>query len=1301
MQNPIASNNIATDQGNGSACTTECNRLYTKGQRPAVAMKFSTFKEKEYLLDKKAADLLKLYSSGRSLEQFILLLSAFSLLFSRCEYADVVAIDIPRLKLEPTNSPNSNGENFQVRINVSERDTLKSFFMEVSSVLTRAYRERGESSRDNNDPSSLLIFAHDIHREPTADLENSYSLSIGISSMPEQSGIHLKVRYNVSMFDEWFIDSLIFYVTRIVEGFGDLNAHPLSLAIISQLESEDLFRLFNPPYDRNSVSDTVLALFDSSLKKFPHNIALICGEHQKTYRQLESESNQYAHYFSEVHGVKKGDFAGIWLEKSDTGIQVTLALIKLGVVFVPINDDIPKERLRYILSDAGIKILITSDGQKESIDLSPLKVITVGDLRDALRYATSRPLLTLEGTDRIYMVYTSGSTGTPKGIILKHQGFHNLIDDVSKKLGLVSGDRILHFFPSSADPSVQDIFLALANGAALVIFPNDVIRNVRACVNAIDKFRVTVLDITPSFLSTIRHDSLMSVRIIIVGGEVANPVDAQYCARTKAFYNAYGPSEATVMSTLYRVDAEDTHVSVPIGRPVSDKKVLILDDHNNILPVGFVGELHLLGPGLAEGYHNLSALTSERFIRGSHFGGELMYKTGDLVRGLPSGIIEFVGRKDTQLKLGGHRVEPIEVEVALLRTPAIKEASVVPVPLSGGSSITLVAFYTTHDAAVLDEKQLLEGIADYIPSYMKPSRVIHKITMPFTPTGKIDRRALAEEHKHHLTFDREAEQTVTEMENQIRAMCQRLLGVSSVGVEADLFALGLHSLTAMELCGEVYKQFQVELKYHEVVENASVKGLTRLVDRDVPLGYEGITRVQNRDYFDLSFAQRRLWITFEVKDNISDYNIPMAFHICGAVDPVTCARVFDYLIDRHESLRTRFVIRDGVPYQQIDSRNTRFQLKLRDLQSFQDPDAEVKRQLLIEATHSFDLQAETPLRAVLFRIANDEWVFFINVNHILTDGWSMETLAYEFHTLYAAMIAGKKEIFEHLPFQYRDFAAWQNNCTTNNRWMPSAQYWAKKLAGFSAPLKIPVDKTHEDVKSQGEIIKLQLDSTLVDQLNDVAKNHSTTLYTIILTAYNVLLYRYSGQEDIIIGTPVAGREHPSLNNQVGFYVNVIPLRTTIRPTVPLSALLKETTLVINEDLKFSYYPFELMLRDRSDGDAENTELFCTGFTWNTIRNLNVPESLWQMEQMDVGFRKVLWDLWLFGVWHSDNTISISFEYNKSLFYDDTVSKMMDRLITIIRTFIDSPEIKIMDIQFGDDIDESHNHSIKSFDVDLI
>ena len=1030
-------------------------------------------------------------------------------------------------------------------------------------------------------------------------------------------------------------------------------------------------------------------LIEAQARRTPDAAALDFGGRRVTYAELDARANRLARHLRKL-GVGPETRVGLYLGRSPELVVGLLAVLKAGGVYVPLDPDYPRRRVEFILGDASAEVILTLGRLSEGLPDGRWKVVRLDADRELFERESSKRLSNVAAPANLaYVIYTSGSTGRPKGTMVPHSGLVNYLSWATAAYRAAEGAGSPVHSSVGFDLTVTSLFTPLLVGRCAYLLPEE--GAVEALASALGtRAGFGLVKITPAHLEALSYSLAGGPRAgqtaaFIIGGEALfgeSLAPWQKGAPDTRIVNEYGPTETVVGCCTYEFPAGAAQPGpVPIGRPIANTRMYLLDGHGRPVPTWAVGEIYIGGDGVARGYLNRPALTAERFVPDpfSAEPGARLYRTGDLARFLPGGQIEYLGRADHQLKIRGYRVEPGEVEAVLGGHPGVREAVV----LAGRDRGRLTAYLTAANSAAPSASELRAFLKERLPEYMVPGTFVFVAAMPLTAHGKVDRGALEALSIAAPPRDETDRAYRTPVEEVLAAVWAETLGVGSARPSDNFLEAGGHSLLALRLTSRLRDAFNVELNLDDVLGAPTLADLAQKIEEGMSGGTVAaaaarIERAPSDEAPPLSFAQQRLWILDQLSPGSPTYNVPLAVRLLGPFDPELFSRALSEVVRRHESLRTTFAVAVEQPVQVIHPPRP-FALEVTDLAAL--PRAgrgacavELARE---EARRPFDLSAGPLLRAGLLRLAEDEHILLLTMHHIVSDGWSVGVLMRELSALYESFRAGSQSPLAELPVQYADFARWQRRWLDGEVLESQLAFWRKELAGDLPLLQLPTDRPRPAVQTyNGAARAALLPERLSEAVRALGRSEGVTLFMTLLAAFQVLLHRYTGQIDILVGAPVANRRRSELEQLIGFFVNTLVLRTEVTGGESFRELLgrvRETALraYAHQDI-----PFEKLVEElQPQRSLSHTPLFQVMFVLeNEPRQEAGPEGL-TLRTLEAGAGTAKYDLTL-SVEEGERGISVAFEYNTDLFDAKTVARMLGHFETLLEAVVADPDARV-------------------------
>ncbi|HEX4961001.1 MAG TPA: amino acid adenylation domain-containing protein, partial [Thermoanaerobaculia bacterium] len=1120
----------------------------------------------------------------------------------------------------------------------------------------------------------------------TAKFDLTFSLS------DTGGGMAGSIEFNLDLFDATTIDRLACRFETLLSGIVSAPGRPVSeVALLDSVETAQI-AAWSRSGEGASVAVCLHELFEAQADLTPDAAAVMAGGETLTYREVEARSNRLARHLRRL-GVGPEVAVGLSLLRSAEGLVSLLAILKAGGVYVPLDAAYPRERRAWMLADAGVKVLVTREALRSELPVGPeVEVVAVdSEAETVARESAARPERRSASETLAYVIYTSGSTGLPKGVGVSHGAAASHIQAIVRGYGLAAEDRLLQTASWSFDASLDQLLAPLAAGATVVLWEDEL--RVEDLSHQVTALGVTVADLPPAFLqlwvreTAATESSDLPVRLVMTGGEALAPEVVRLWPSTPfgraRLINGYGPTEAVITASLYAVPAGVALSAVPVGRPLAGRWAHVVDRHGSAVPVGLPGEL-VLGGLLARGYLGRPDVTAERFVP-DPFSGELgarLYRTGDRVRWLPAGDLDFLGRIDQQVKVRGFRIEPGEIEAALTRHPAVAQSAVVVI--GEGAFRRLAAFVVGKgEEQVPNSDELRAFLGRSLPEYMVPSVFAEAAALPLTPAGKVDRRSLA------LMVPETAAGSVapsSPLEQILAGIWAEVLHLDAVGADDDFFALGGHSLLATQVVSRVREALRVELPLRSLFEKPTVASLAAeiasLQTRQQGFEVPPLRPAPREGDLPLSFAQERLWFLDQLQPDSAAYNVPAAVRLTGRLDVPALAASLHEIVRRHESLRTSFAVRSGRPVQVIE---TSFELLLPviDLSSLESGRREVEARSLTaaEALRPFDLRRAPVLRALLVRLTGEEHGLLLTLHHIASDGWSTGVLVREMVTLYRAFSQGEPSPLPELPVQYADFALWQRGWLQGEALEAQLAYWRGVLTGAPV-LQLATDRTRTALQGyRGADEGFILPGEVSGALRLLVRQRGVTPFMVLLAGFEAFLGRYTGQDDLVVGSIIANRTRSELEGLIGFFVNTLALRGDLSGEPTFSELLvrsRESALgaYAHQDLPFEKLVAEL----QPERDLSRSPLFQVLFQLQNAPTDAEPVELpgLELRPMGAGGQTAKFDLVL-NAYEASPDFGGVLKYNTDLFEKATVERLVRHFGTLLAGAVAAPSCRLSEL----------------------
>jgi amino acid adenylation domain-containing protein len=1128
----------------------------------------------------------------------------------------------------------------------------------------------------------------------------NYNLYVVVGADKE---LYIRFHYNAAVYKKEFMQKIEGYLETVFQQIVENpNILVKDIEVVPAVTKNKLLVEYNQTKTSYPKEKTITALFEERVLQSPDHVALSFKNNKMTYQTLNEKANRFANALLK-RKPNENPIVGLVMDRSMEMIVAIIGILKAGRAYLPIEPGYPKERILTILNDSGTTLLVTDqktrnkyqqlneiiktpDYDLDTFFLEDIHQSEAGDSELLSKCAMSSKALA-------YVMYTSGSTGQPKGNLTTHYNVIRVVKNTNY-IKISHQDKLLQLSNYAFDGSTFDIFAALLNGAELVLIEKEDVADVHAVSKIIAKENVTVFFITSALFNAlvdINVRCLSNVRKVIVGGDQVSFHHAQKALRILGkghLLNGYGPTESTVFAVVHAIDHLDLELgAVPIGKPIANTQVYILNKHLKIQPEFAPGELYIAGDGLIKGYLNDQELTKKKFINNPYQPDQCMYQTGDLGRWLLDGTIEFIGRVDTQIKLRGFRIELGEIEAKILSHEQVRETAVM-IKTDATNYQYICAYIVTAEGLLPND--LKEYLSKQLPDFMMPSHIEVIDRIPLTSNGKIDKKAFPIPERNFAART-EYEAPVNEMEVMLVKIWEEILNIPKIGVLDNFFELGGHSLLATTMVARIHKENNIEVPVREVFRQQTVRKLAQFLVTSPQSNFVDIKRIADEvypsmnaptGYYPVSSAQKRMYVMSNFEDFGVTYNIPVVLKIEGEIDKEQLENAFTRLVERHEALRTSFEMIDGVPYQKINN-------KVKVVIEYKKAESDINK-IMQDFVRPFDIGCAPLFRIGLVLLEPKKYLLLFDIYHIIADGTSITILIQEWIKLYT------NEQLPNLKLQYKDFSIWQNHLIKAGWMKEQENYWLNRFAGELPILNLPTDYPRPIFQSfEGDTYLFELEEKYSKEFKLLLVGADTTLYMGLLAVFHILLSKYCDQEDIVIGTQIAGRHHADLDGVLGTFANTLLMRNFPKREMRFEEFLSEVkenalTAYENQDYQFE----ELVEKLDFTRDISRNPLFDVMFILQNIndRNItdrNINKKSLNIESYEFDNKVSRFDLTLCAQENKDK-IKFSIEYCTKLYQIETIRKFSDCFKRIIMEVIKNPKIKLSEISI---LSEHERHQV--------
>ncbi|SHH71920.1 amino acid adenylation domain-containing protein [Chryseolinea serpens] len=1231
---------------------------------------------------------MRLISNQSDLRLFVLLLTGVKVLLGKYANLTDITVGVPILK--QADKRNLINHQLFLRTALDPEQSFKAHVVKVLSVYNEALEHQNYSSRvllkdlsiDESSPLMPLfdtgVMLDAFHEKHYFD---PYTPGLVFAFSAAEAALGCTLHYDATRYSANYIKRL---GDHLVQLFQQVVANPSvalsALHVITDEEKKTILEQFNNTH-RPFPPVTVQELFRRQVEQHPHRIAVADDKRTYTFLALDELATRVTARLQDA-GVKAGDVVGVCMNSSADVVVIILGIIRAGAAYLPIDASNPAERIQFFIADSGCRLLIT-DGIAPDVNVGDLAIVEsqelISSLAMPLRYEHCP-----EATDRIYIIYTSGSTGRPKGVQVIQSGLVNLILGLNDLVYGTYGEclRLAMVSPFAFDASIQQLFGTLLLGHTLYVVDDVTRRDGEKLVEFYHKHQIDISDGTPTHLKLLVDAGIAlptSVKHFMIGGEVLEKALAQRFFEKVAtgpvrISNLYGPTEASVESTCYTFMQKDLrdYDMIPIGKPLFNERIYILDADMQLQPIGWEGEICIAGKGIGPGYINPEA-TRAKFVADPFYPGERMYRTGDMGRWLPDGNIDYKGRTDSQVKIRGYRIELDEIESCLNKHPLAQSAyALLYTDTSSepaiGAVVKLNAEASPADAAL---KSIREFCKTLLPFYMMPTRFVETREIPLNGTGKADRRQLAALLIHSRETSPENPTSFTTTEKVVQEVLYELLEVDVIERDTNLHDIGLHSLKMMKLASGIYKKTGVRLSLTELFANNTIAALAALIGRKKEVA-DGIPKAEAKEFYEMSPMQKRLYFLQQSDPHSVGYNLPDFFYLSGPVSAERLETAFRTLVARHESLRTSFELVQGRPHQRIHPADT-LAVSVTQADVTQDRDEASASDAFVKP---FDLRQAPLMRVQLMRRSPQDFFLMLDIHHIISDELSNVILFTELIALYKGLSLKPQK------FQYTDYSEWaaKRNAEALEA---GASFWRKQFAAPVQRLNLPTDfKRPEQPSNAGDVVVFELSPETTQALMAYSKVRQVSNYATVLAVYTAFLSKICGQSDVTLGSVVSGRTHVDLESVVGFFINTLVYRYDVQEDLSFDDFSDGVRRYLASAMKHQDYPFNDLVKMVTYTDAQEPHrnpVFDVAFLWHNRQDsgfvAQVSDQELSVRSYDYAEKNSKFDLSLFCIESSDS-LAFNFNYSTRLFTEATIQEFVRLFASLADAIFGQPSQKL-------------------------
>lgn len=1248
-------------------------------------------KRKQFNLDALDVDKIKEYCKQNKISLYNFFMAIYAIYIGEISNLDEFVIGTPILNRTNFKEKNAAGMFINMapfKINMNQDDDFGTFVKNIALDSMGMLKHQKYSyqcllenlrKKNKNIPNLYNILlsyqitnAHQNGGDMTYKTEWTFNgccaenMDIQIYDLNDTGSLNIAYDYKTAIYEEQDIENLHKRILNIIDQVVAKESIDLKdIEIVTPDEKEKLINEFNKTELKYDTKETVISLFEKQVEKTPEKVAIVSNRQQLTYKELNEKANMLARKMIEK-GVKQQDIVGIMLNRSPEMIIGLIAILKCGATYLPIDPEYPEERISYMLENSETKLVLINNNTEKYVPENCSKI----NVKNIENQNKDNLNLKINENSLVYLIYTSGSTGKPKGVQITNRNLNNFIKGMKEKIDFNQDKTMVSVTTICFDIFGLEMWCSLTSGLTLVV-ANELEQNMPALLNKLClENKVNMIQTTPSRYSVIfeAKDNLQfldNITEILVGGETVNEKTLSNIKKySKArIFNVYGPTETTIWSTMKELTKEDT---ITIGKPIANTQCYILNKNHKLLPLGVPGELYIGGDGVSNGYLKRDDLNEEKFIKSPFTPNCKIYNTNDLAYYIENGDIVHLGRTDFQVKIRGFRIELGEIENAIEKNENINQAVVVKRKLQNGHD-ALVAYYTIiENTEMLDE--LKESLNKKLPQYMVPQYFVKIDKMPHTPNGKIDRKALPEPDAQEV--DKIIVGPRNELDKELINIIAKMLRIAQISLTDTLLDLGGDSLTAITLSTKILSKYNVQINIKDLLSNYTIKDISNYIKENQEKGSAKIKieKTPEQEGYPLSSAQKRIYYNSKmIGDENLVYNMPGGIMVDEILDKEKVKSVFEKIIERHSILRTTFVIQDNDVVQKIKE-NIEF-----DVPVYNNTEKEIQK-VVDNFSKPFELDKKPLIRAELHYIDNKKTLLLVESHHIVMDGTSLNNLIIEFERLYNG------ENLKKIPVQYKDYAVWENKFNESEAIEKYEEYWVNKFKNSEfSQLNLPYDyKISVNRSYKGNKISNIIDERKFREIERYAKKIGASPYMLFISAFFILLYKYTGQEEITLGSPIANRDINETKRMIGMFVNNIVVKGNINSETTFQEFLNSMKEQILDDLSNQPYPFDMLVKKLGiKADNSRNPLFDVMFTYQ-----NKEENMLSLDEHEAEVIEINNNIAKFNLSLEikPKTHTINIEYRTDLFKKQTIERLLEHYMNVIDCIMSDSSVQIKDIE---------------------